>query len=180
MGKISCLFGLLRLLFYKLFYGRKLKCSLIQHIHKGIIINLKGKCHCVFGKNICTYNNCKFSAYNGAKLIVGENSYFSGNCTVTATKNITIGKNVLFGPGVIIVDFNHNYKGTDLINMQGLTSEDVLIGDNVWIGANCIIMKGSKIGEGSVIAGGTIVRGKIPPNSLVHNKKELIITEIKR
>lgn len=64
--------------------------------------------------------------------------------------------------------------------MQGLDSKDVIIGNNVWIGANCIIMKGAKIGEGSVIAGGTIVRGDIPPNSLVHNKKELVIKDIDR
>lgn len=180
MGKISCIMGYIKLFMYKLFYMKKLKFNIRQHIHKGIIINLQGRCKFILEKNICSYNNCKFSVYDSANLTIGENTYFAGNTTVVSTKNIQIGKNVLFGPGVVIVDFNHNYKGTDLVNMQGLTSENVFIGDNVWIGANCIIMKGSKIGENSVIAGGTIVRGEIPPNSLVYNKKELVITEIKR
>lgn len=180
MGKISCLFGLLKLFIYKLFYGKKFIFNLRQHIHKGIIINIHGNGFCKFEKNICSYNNCKFSIYDGATLSVGENTYFSGNTTITATKNITIGKNVLFGPGIVIVDFNHNYKSDALINSQGLTSESIKIGDNVWIGANCIIMKGVEIGENSVIAGGTIVKDKIPPNSLVYNKKDLTVKKINR
>ena len=180
MGKISCLFALFKLFISKLFYGKKFVFDLNQHIHKGIIINIHGNGFCKFEKNICSYNNCKFSVYNGASLSVGENTYFSGNTTITTTKNINIGKNVLFGPGVVIVDFNHNYKSKSLINTQGLSSESIKIGDNVWIGANCIIMKGTEIGENSVIAGGTVVRDKIPSNSLVYNKKDLTIKEINR
>ena len=53
----------------------------------------------------------------------------------------------------------------------------ILIGENVWLGANVVILRGVSIGEGSVIAAGTIVNKDVPPNSIVYNKKEMIIKE---
>ena len=61
MGKISCLFGMIKLLFYKLIYGKKIIFDIRQHIHKGIIVNIKGNSLCQLGKNICSYNNCKYN-----------------------------------------------------------------------------------------------------------------------
>lgn len=88
MGKMSCIIGYIKLFMYKLLYRNRLKFNIRQHIHKGIIINLQGRCKCVLGKNICSYNNCKFSVYDNANLTIGENVYFAGNITIVSTKNI--------------------------------------------------------------------------------------------
>lgn len=57
----------------------------------------------------------------------------------------------------------------------GYTTAPVTIGDNVWIGAGVMILKGVTIGSGSVIAAGTLVNQDIPENSLVYNRRELVI-----
>ncbi len=49
------------------------------------------------------------------------------------------------------------------------------IGDNVTIFPNSIIIGNITIGKNSIIGAGTYVDKDVPPNSVVYNKKELII-----
>ena len=95
---------------------------------------------------------------------------------VEAHESISIGSFCLIAPYVCIYDFDHRHEldGTSF-GSQGKETDPVVIGDNVWIGANAVILKGTHIGSNTVIAAGTVVSGKIPPNSLVFDRKETVV-----
>lgn len=110
-----------------------------------------------------------FSA-DGGSIEIGENFSCNVNCHINASVGgkITISKNVLIGPNVVIRTANHNFNQTDqLINQQGHNFNDIEIGENVWIGSNCVILSGVKIGTGAVIAAGAVVNKEVANNTIV-------------
>ncbi|RHB40472.1 acyltransferase [Enterocloster aldenensis] len=132
-----------------------------------------------FENGVCFRKNCVLKVRNNACLTIGENVTFNDNCNITVRYNVVIGKNTLFGPNVVIIDNDHNYKSNDW--MSDFICSEVVIEEDVWIGANCVILKGTHIGKGAIIAAGTIVRGDIQSNELVYEervyKKKLVIKE---
>jgi maltose O-acetyltransferase len=81
--------------------------------------------------------------------------------------SITIGNNVMIGPGVMIWSINHAFTNPDIPPQeQGYVAKPVIIEDDVWIGAGSIVLPGAWIGRGCIIAAGSVVRGQIPAGSL--------------
>jgi acetyltransferase-like isoleucine patch superfamily enzyme len=93
----------------------------------------------------------------GAKITVGDNCGFSG-ASIGASKEITIGNNVLCGANVVITDFDWH---PDISNTE---PQPVIIHDNVWIGLNTVVLKGVEIGENSIIGANSLVIKSIPAN----------------
>lgn len=111
-----------------------------------------------------------FFSADGGSIEIGENFSCNVNCHINASVGgkITISKNVLIGPNVVIRTANHNFNQTDqLINQQGHNFNDIEIGENVWIGSNCVILSGVKIGTGAVIAAGAVVNKEVANNTIV-------------
>lgn len=80
---------------------------------------------------------------------------------------INLGKNVILGPYVQIIAFNHGFEKTDIpIAEQDYTEDDIIIEDDVWIGAGAIILAGAKVGKGCVVAAGSVVTKELPPNTI--------------
>ena len=84
------------------------------------------------------------------------------------------------GLGTIInkhVKIGNNVKISNNVIIGGHKFKHPIIEDDVIINAYSIIIGGVTIGQGSIIGIGTFVNKDIPPNSIVYNKKELIIRE---
>ena len=82
-----------------------------------------------------------------------------------------IGKNVSFGPNVVMFDHNHvMHKECGARNAE-FTYGEIVIGDNAWIGAGTIVLAGSHIGRNCVIAAGSVVKGTIPDNTMMIQKR---------
>lgn len=98
-----------------------------------------------------------------------ENSSLAQNCTVSGeTAGVTIGKDVMIAPNVVIVAFNHNFENRDIpMRLQGNKENEVIINDNVWIGANCTIAAGVKIGTGAIVGANSLVTKDVEPYSIV-------------
>jgi maltose O-acetyltransferase len=115
------------------------------------------------GSNINIYEKARFSIKTsiGDNSDIGRNAYLQGK--------ISIGKNVLMGPDVMIYTRNHKFTDIDVpIKLQGSTDEkEVIIEDNVWIGARCIILPGVHIYSGSIIAAGSVVTKDVKTNTIV-------------
>ena len=80
---------------------------------------------------------------------------------------IVLGSNVILGPYVQIIAFNHGFDRTDIpIAEQEYTEDDILVDDDVWIGAGAIILAGAKIGKGCIVAAGSVVTKELPPNTI--------------
>ncbi len=175
LTKINYFIGYIKIYFYKIIYRNKFYFKSGLRVDPDIEINIFGNSEFKIGKNFYSRRKICIRVQDGGKLIIGDRSFFNDGTMITCLKNIKIGNDVRIGQNVLIYDHDHNYKGEDIIDKQGMSLNDVIIEDNVWIGSNTIILKGAKIGSGSVIAAGSIIKDNIPKNSLVYCKKELII-----
>ncbi|PWM64670.1 MAG: acyltransferase [Clostridiales bacterium] len=99
------------------------------------------------------------SIRNAQNITVGENSHINYNCCVWCGENahITLGDNLLMGPGVKIFNTNHGLSREKPMTFQESSEADIVIGNDCWLGANTIILKGVKIPDGCVIAAGAVV-----------------------
>jgi maltose O-acetyltransferase len=113
----------------------------------------------------------------GYNIHSGENVYFNVNCVVLDSTKITIGSNVLIGPGVHIYTATHPLNATERNSKQ--FSKPVTIGDDCWIGGNAVICPGVKIGNGCTIGAGSVVTKDIPNNSLAVGNPARVIRELK-
>lgn len=117
---------------------------------------------CRVGKNV----NIEKNAYFTPQLTIGDNSGVGVDCEVYGP--VTIGKNVLMGPEVVIFTSDHEFSKTDIpiIEQGNGPVEPVSIGNDCWIGMRVMIMPGVHIGDGCVIGAGAVVTKDIPPYSV--------------
>ncbi len=98
----------------------------------------------------------------GRQVSIGRGSQ------LTCTEGITLGDDVLIGPGVLVVSNNHVFSDPERhIRDQGLAGAPVTIGADVWIGAHAVVLPGVTIGEGAVVAAGAVVVDDVPPRVVV-------------
>ncbi len=107
-------------------------------------------------------------ANRGVGLRVGDCSAIGAHSFIGAQGGITIGNDVIMGPGVRIFSENHNYDQLVLpIRKQGEIRLPVAIEDDCWVGSGVTILGGVTVGRGTVIAAGSVVTKSIPPLSVV-------------
>lgn len=164
-----------------LFVGKRCK---IRHCHKistgrtiqigdHVEINALSKKGIQMGNNVSIHRNtiieCTGVIRNlGEGLVIGNNVGIAQNCFIQVRGNVTIGNDVMFGPGVSVFSEEHGFDQPDIPMIdQPETRKDVVIGNNVWIGTRAIILGGVTVGEGSVIAAGAVVRESVPAFSVV-------------
>ena len=100
------------------------------------------------------------SIRNAKNISLGFDTRITTNCIVWAgkTSKITIGDNVLMGPGVQLHASNHGYKvGKGPMTYQERIEKDIILGDDVWIGGNSVITAGVTLADGIIVAAGSTV-----------------------
>lgn len=165
---IIMFYNTIRMSIFKLLHPRSAKVSFIQNIHPSTEMKIDGG-SLKLANSIFTRKYVSFRVTSG-NLKIGT-SFFNQGCTITAMKNIEIGNDCLFGPNVVIVDHDHDYKYPD--NSRGLYyfMDDVIIGNNVWIGANSTILRGTFLPDNCVVAANSVVKGKFEKNTLILNER---------
>ena len=130
------------------------------------------------GSNVTLPGDCIIDGYEN--ISVGDNTYIGPRCLFYSTEaKLTIGKDVIFGPGVSIVTGDHRFDTVGKLireNTEKLpeNDRDVTIEDDCWIGMNVNIFKGVTVGRGSVIAGGAAVVKDIPPYSIYISQDRIL------
>ena len=121
------------------------------------------------------------SLRSGENISLGENSHINQYCCIWASPNskITLGDNLLMGPGVRIFSSNHGTKAGEIMNRQEWIEKDITVGNDVWIGANSVIVQGVTIGDGSIIAAGAVVTKDVPSNAIAGGIPAKVIKERK-
>ncbi|HEX6693819.1 MAG TPA: acyltransferase [Longimicrobiales bacterium] len=108
------------------------------------------------GSNLSVYAGCRFRSLQN--LEVGDNVTIGYDNFFQARAGLTIGNNVITGPGVKIWTANHDYGDPDAaVADQGHTERAVVIGDNVFVGGNSFILPGVHLPEGCIVSAGSVV-----------------------
>jgi acetyltransferase-like isoleucine patch superfamily enzyme len=117
----------------------------------------------------------------GASIVIGDDTGISG-AVICAARSVKIGKRVLIGANVIIVDTDFHplapqgrYRAPIPAPSE---TDEVTIGDDVFIGTGALILKGVRIGDGAVVGAGSIVTRDVPPRQIVAGNPARVIGEV--
>jgi acetyltransferase-like isoleucine patch superfamily enzyme len=110
---------------------------------------------------------------------IGDDVGITGS-SIVCFDRITIGNNVLIGPGCSIIDTDgHGVNPFDRRNSEA-SSAPIFIEDGVFIGTKSIILKGVRIGEGAIIAAGSVVMESVPSFTIVAGNPAMKLKRKKR
>jgi len=110
------------------------------------------------------------SIRNAKNISLGFDTRITTNCIIWAgkTSKITIGDNVLIGPGVQLHASNHGYKlGKGPMTYQTRVEKDIIIGNDVWIGGNSVITAGVSLADGIIVAAGSTVTKSFAEKNII-------------
>jgi maltose O-acetyltransferase len=113
----------------------------------------------------------------GCFISIGEKFFANFNCVILDCAPVTIGDNVLFGPGVQIYTAYHPLEPQPRRDLWEAAAP-ITIGDNVWLGGNAIILPGVTIGENAVVGAGSVVTKNVLSNVIVAGNPCRILREI--
>lgn len=99
-----------------------------------------------------------------AKMTIGG-AAINWDCVFVIEKELEIGKDVLMGRLVTILDSDYH----PVFDAQGVRKNPpvkVSIANHTWIGLKATILKGTKIKEGAVVSAGSLVSGIVKAGRL--------------
>jgi len=104
-----------------------------------------------------------FQCDYGTHITIGERFFANFNCVILDSASVSIGDDVLFGPGVHIYTVDHPRDAAERI--QGVCfAKPVTIGNGVWIGGGAKILPGVTIGDNVMVPANTVVTKSITAN----------------
>ena len=112
------------------------------------------------GANVRIAAGARFGS--GMNLEIGDNSGLGDRAWLLG--EVSIGDNVMMGPDVAILAYNHAFDDTTRpMDQQGAAApRPVRIGDDVWIGMRAMILPGVTIGSHAVVGAGSVVTRDVP------------------
>lgn len=123
------------------------------------------------------------SIRNAKNISLGFDTRITTNCIIWAgkTSKITIGDNVLIGPGVQLHASNHGYMlGKGPMTYQERVEKDIQLGNDVWVGGNSVITAGVTLADGIIVAAGsTVTKSFVEKNIIIGGVPAKKITERK-
>ena len=128
----------------------------------------------LFGKLGSCYIEPNFFCDYGYNIELGKNFYANHHCIILDAAKVSIGDDVLLGPGVQIYTVTHPLDAAQ--RKTGLEKGvAVTIGNSVWVGGGAIILPGVSIGEGAVVAAGAVVTKDVPAYVVVAGNPAKVI-----
>lgn len=115
-------------------------------------------------------------------IVIDDNCKIGFGSIISAKNQIYVGRDVLFGQMVLVLDHNHAYDEVDLpIHEQGVTEGGrIRIGQGTWIGHGaCIICTRGEltIGRNCVVAANSTVLQSVPDYAVVSGSPARIIRQ---
>ena len=143
-------------------------------------IRLRGKGDVEFGQGVTLTGDIvplEIVSYEGARVSIGDHTFVNYGTSISAYKQVKIGRNCLVGHHALILDRNeHGVDQRELV----LPPAQVTIEDQVWIGSRVVILPGVSIGHHSVIGAGSVVTKDIPANCLAVGNPARIVRRFDR
>ena len=142
-------------------------------------IELLGDAELILGQNTIILPGSYITG-NNATIKIGKNCYISQEVIINSRYLIEIGKNVLIGYQVMMMDYDGHtivYSDGQKQDSRSKKKTSIIIGDNVWIGARVTILKGVTIGSGTIIGANSCVVSDIPPNTIAVGNPAKVIKD---
>ncbi len=173
---VSVVFTFVKFCLMKLFLGSSFHFHPVERFSPNVVTEFnRGSCVTI-GKKVRVHSGCKIKARGGSVLELEDGVKLNYNCILACHESIRIGAGTVFGPSVYVYDHDHDYRRS--LQEDRYLSSPVTIGKECWIGANTVILRGSSIGNHCVIGAGCVIKGKIPPGSVVTQKRETLLRSL--
>lgn len=168
-----------KIILIKIRYRNSVDISWIEDIFPRVRIVVKnGKLE--VGKGCHIKSGSDIDVRDGGILKIGNHVCINSNVHISSIKKIEIGDYCEFGPNIVIVDQDHDFRDCRGITGQKYKTGDVSIGKNVWVGANVVILKNTVIGDNCVVAAGSVIQGFFPDSTVITQKRNTQVTSYRR
>ncbi len=112
-------------------------------------------------------HGCKIRAHEGT-VSIGAKSVLGQECTISAYRSVSIGRECIVADRVMLIDFDHGVVEVERpIRQQGIYMREVRVGHNAWIGYGACILRGVTVGDNCVIGTNAVVTRDVPDNAVV-------------
>jgi acetyltransferase-like isoleucine patch superfamily enzyme len=107
------------------------------------------------------------------RLHVGERTSLVNTVFNTASGDIYVANDVIFGHGCMILTGRHEFAEGKRKRLSigrpdtPSTGFDIRIGEGTWIASGAIVVGGVTIGEHAIVAAGAVVTHDVPDNAIV-------------
>ncbi len=119
------------------------------------------------------------------RVSIGENVSLVNTLINTASGDVKIGNNTIFGHNCMLLTGTHEFEGgvrKKLLDAydKDTPSEgrDIVIGEGCWVSSGAIINGGVTIGDNSIIAAGAVVVKDVPSGVVVAGIPAKIIKKV--
>ncbi len=158
---------ILRWLWLKLRWRGRLETDGLCFVGPGVKFEIGPDAKVRLGRWSWIGHGCKVRVHEG-ELDVGAKTVFGQDCTISAFKHISIGRECIVADRVMIIDFDHGMVEVERpIREQGIYKRDVKIGHNVWIGYGACFLRGVTVGDNAVVGTSSVVTCDVPENAVV-------------
>jgi lipopolysaccharide O-acetyltransferase len=119
--------------------------------------------------------------FDEGHIIIGEHTNIGRHVTISALKNITIGKNCLISYHVSLLDHQHHFAYNLSPFQTGLTTpRPITIGNNCFIGAHSFIMAGVTLGDNCVVGANSVVTKSFPAHSVIAGSPAKLLKTLRK
>lgn len=174
---ICLTYSLIKFCFIKLFHIKNFGFTVWNMVSPFTEIEIGKKARLSLGKMIRMRSGSKIRVRNGAEIKIGDNTSLNHGCMVISHEKIIIGKNVQFGPNVLIYDHDHDFRAKNGLKELKYKTSPVEIGDNVWIGTNTVILRGTRIGNNCVVGAGSVLKGYYDKDTIIIQQHNTITSQ---
>ncbi|MCL2031874.1 MAG: sugar O-acetyltransferase [Methanomassiliicoccaceae archaeon] len=118
-----------------------------------------------------------FHCDQGFNIKLGKNVLINYDCIFLDTGEISIGDNVLIGPGSKLVTAKHSLEAEKRRDWA-VSCSPIRIEEDVWMGAGVVVLPGVTVGARSVIGAGSVVTKDVPPDVIAAGNPARIVRSL--
>ena len=157
----------LRLAWFKLRFGKRLKTDGLAFICPGVQLEIKKGATLHVGRWSWLGYGTKIRVHEG-EVRIGAKTVLGQECTISAYQHVSIGRECILADRVMLIDFDHGVVEVDRpIRLQGIYKRDVRVGHNVWVGYGACVLRGCTVGDNAILGTSTVVTRDVPENAVV-------------